>query len=292
MECLCPLNNVRLLVDAGGEIRQCPQTQLATREVCVACVSKNARMSGSLHAIERQLAGFGTVGFDSELRTVFADAEAILVVNPFIGALCEPYARAVHVIPSGFDPARFQDLPLRVFGEGGTRILFAGIVNEFMKGFHVLWEACHQLWNLRQDFELHVTADDCNFQAPFLRAAGWKSQNELPLLMAHCDIVVVPTIAQEALGRTAVEAMGAGRPVVASRIGGLPWVIADQETGLLFEPGNASELCACLNTLLDHPGLSQSMGTAGRQQFDARFTWDQILEAHYRPMLSTLRRVR
>lgn len=289
MECLCPLNNVRLLVEPGGQIRQCRQTQLATRGQCVSCVRQNAAFSGSLHARERELAGFDSDAFDVELRTAFANAEAILVVNPLIGALCEPFARDVQIIPSGFNPKRFEQLPARSFAEGKIRILFAGLIEELMKGFHVVWDACCQLWKQRQDFELHVTADEGPCEAPFLRYRGWKSQEDLPGLMADCDVIVVPTIAQEALGRTAVEAMAAGRPVIASRLGGLPWVVSDQVTGLLFEPGDSSELCECLHRLADNPAWSQALGLAGRQQFEARFTWEQILTRHYRPLLARLR---
>src|SRR5262249_53314294 len=57
----------------------------------------------------------------------------------------------------------------------------------------------------------------------FTELVGWQSQAELPRVFRRADVVVVPTIAQEALGRTAVEAMAAGRPVVASRTGGLPF---------------------------------------------------------------------
>ena len=77
-------------------------------------------------------------------------------------------------------------------------------------------------------------------------------------------MVVVPTIAQEALGRTAVEAMGVGRPVVASRLGGLPFTVVDGATGLLCEPGNPDDLARKLEILLDDPGLRERLdGSAG-----------------------------
>lgn len=289
MECLCPLNNVRLLVDGGGRIHQCRKSQLSTRNACLNCVEQNAGLSGQLHSDERQLAGFSEPEFGVELQSVFADAAGILVVNPLIGALCEPYARDVHVIPSGFDRKRFENLPERRGPRLKTRILFAGLISEFMKGFHVIFEACAELWVERNDFELVATADPVDRSAPFLTFAGWKSQEDLPGLMATCDLVVVPTVAQEALGRTAVEAMGASKPVVASRIGGLPFTVVEGVTGLLFEPGNAQELCLCLKQLLDDPRLAESLGRNGRERFLTFHTWDQILESHYRPLFSALR---
>ena len=290
MECICPLNNVRLLADRQTGIRQCRKSQLSTREECLNCVKANAHSSGSLHAAERDLVGFGEDAFYPELRQAFANAEAILVVNPLIGALCEPYAKDVRVIPSGFDARRFDNLPDRNFGEGACRILFAGLVHELMKGFHVMFEACCRLWDVRQDFELHVTGDPDTYEAPFLRYRGWKNQSELPSLMAECDIVVVPTIAQEALGRTAVEAMGTARPVVASRIGGLPFTVTDGVTGLLFEPGDAKDLAACLERLMSNPEYAISLGVAGHERFLAEHTWDHVIAAKYRSMFASIRR--
>jgi glycosyltransferase involved in cell wall biosynthesis len=289
MECICPLNNVRLLADRDNGIRQCRKSQLSTRDACVTCVRENAHSSGSLHADERELVGFNETSFNTELQMAFANAAGILVVNPLIGALCEPYAKQVHVIPSGFDPRRFDNLPERRFGDGGIRILFAGLVNELMKGFHVLFEACCQLWAVRQDFELHVTAEPDQYEAPFLRYRGWKNQQELPSLMAECDIIVVPTIAQEALGRTAVEAMGASRPVVASRIGGLPFTVIEGVTGLLADPGNATELGDRILSLMNNPDDAIALGIAGRKRFLAEHTWQHVIASKYRPLFATVR---
>ncbi|MEJ7592627.1 MAG: glycosyltransferase family 4 protein [Planctomycetaceae bacterium] len=144
------------------------------------------------------------------------------------------------------------------------------------------------MWDARQDFELHVTGDPDTYEAPFLRYRGWKNQSDLPSLMAECDIVVVPTIAQEAAG-TAVEAMGATRPVVASRIGGLPFTVTDGVTGLLFEPGNATDLAACLQRLMSNREYAVSLGVAGRERFLAEHTWDHVITSKYRSMFAAIR---
>ncbi len=132
MECLCPLNNVRLIPGANGRAIQCRKSQLATRNECLACVERNAHASGSLHDAERKLAGFSEPVFFEELREVFANAEAILAVNPLIATLCEPYAKDVRVIASGFDPSRFADLPFEAPETRPFRLLFAGLVDEYM----------------------------------------------------------------------------------------------------------------------------------------------------------------
>jgi glycosyltransferase involved in cell wall biosynthesis len=199
---------------------------------------------------------------------------------------------AVHVIPSGFDPERFPwPWPSQsVSAHRKLQILFAGVLNEYMKGFHVLQEACARLWQKRRDFELVATGDSAGQLDPVTRLIGWQSQAELPQRIREADVLIFPTIAEEALGRTAVEAMGVGRPVIASRIGGLPFTVADGLTGLLFEPGNVGELAAKIELLLDSPGLREQMGSAGRKRFEERHLWPTIVEKEYRRLLRPLRK--
>ena len=55
--------------------------------------------------------------------------------------------------------------------------------------------------------------------------------------------------------------------------------------GILFEPGNADQLANSIERLLDDPDLCQQMGAAGRRRFEEEFTWDVIIDRHYRPLL-------
>ncbi len=261
LECLCPLNNVRLL--PGGQ--QCPNHQLATPEVCHHCLVELGDWSGPLHRAERSLCRVGSAEYDRVLRWAMGAAQAVLVVNPLTEAMLGPYARQVRVVPSGFDPQRFPwpwpaeaDPP----ANGKTAILIAAVAQEGIKGFEVLHAACAKLWEQRQDFELLATSDPPGPVDAFTRNVGWQSQADLPWQMRAAHIVVVPAVAQEALGRTAVEAMAVGRPVVASRIGGLPYTVADG-AGLLVEHGNIDDLAGTLTRLLDDPQLREQMGCAG-----------------------------
>jgi glycosyltransferase involved in cell wall biosynthesis len=289
MECLCPLNGVRLLADSEGRFRQCARHQLANPDVCRDCLRQRGRWSGSLHQAERALSGVEEPGYHELLLRAMREAEAVLVVNPLHEAMLSPYTDCVRVVTAGMDPARFlwpwPDGPARPRPDKVV-LLFAGLVEEVMKGFAVLHEACALLWRRRQDFELVATADPPGQVDPFTRFVGWQSQEDLPRRLHEADVLVMPTIAQEALGRTAVEAMAAGRPVVASRLGGLPFTVADGATGLLFEPGDARDLAAKIETLLDAPDLRTRLGLAGRRRFEEHYSWDVIIERHYRPLLS------
>jgi glycosyltransferase involved in cell wall biosynthesis len=80
----------------------------------------------------------------------------------------------------------------------------------------------------------------------------------------RCMIGLVPSAWPEPFGLVAVEAMQAGRPVIASAAGGLADIVVDGETGLLTPPGDPTALAAALRRLLADEGLRQTMGEAGR----------------------------
>jgi glycosyltransferase involved in cell wall biosynthesis len=285
LECLCPLNNVRLLLGPEGRATQCPRQQLATPDACQACLQERGHLSGALHQAERTLAGVGTPAYHQLLLRSVQEAEAVLVLNPFTEAMLSPYARRVCVFPWGMDPERFPWPPPET-ERPVTRLFLAAVVEEFMKGFHVLHEACARLWQKRQDFELVATGEPAGRVDDFTRFTGWVSQEELPRHYHETDITVVPTIAQEGLSRTSVEAMAAGKPVVASRIGGLPFTVSDGSTGLLCHPGDPDDLARKLAILLDDAELRRRMGLAGRRRFEEEFTWDVVIDKHYRPLFS------
>ncbi len=117
------------------------------------------------------------------------------------------------------------------------------------------------------------------------RSAGARRRS-CPGITAAADICVVPTIAQDGLSITSVEAMASSVPVVASRIGGLPYAVSDGLTGMLFEPGDPVDLARQIARLLDDPDLRRRMGLAGRKRFEDEFTWETVSERDWRPLLS------
>jgi glycosyltransferase involved in cell wall biosynthesis len=85
------------------------------------------------------------------------------------------------------------------------------------------------------------------------------------------DVLVVPS-RLEGFGLVAAEAMAQGVPVVAANVGGLPEVVEDGVTGLLFAPGNPADLADKLSAVLSDLAWARSLGAAGAQSVRLRFS--------------------
>jgi glycosyltransferase involved in cell wall biosynthesis len=104
---------------------------------------------------------------------------------------------------------------------------------------------------------------------------------DAPRAVQAFDVVAVPSHV-EPFGLAALEAMAAGRPVVASRVGGLPEIVLDGRTGVLVPPRDAAALARGIAGLLDDPALMAAMGEAGRLRASKVFS----LGAHGEAMQS------
>lgn len=95
--------------------------------------------------------------------------------------------------------------------------------------------------------------------------------------LAAVDLFVFPP-RQVGLGLTILEAMARGRPVLASAVGGVYYLIQDGETGLLFPPGDSEAISSRILYLLDHRGEARRLGAAARQRAEERFTAERMAE--------------
>ena len=96
-------------------------------------------------------------------------------------------------------------------------------------------------------------------------------------LIAGLDIVVVASLT-EGSSIVAMEAMAAEKPVVATRVGGVPEVVVDGETGVLVEPGDPEALAAAIESLLEKPEWGRDMGERGRHRAAERFDISLMFE--------------
>ena len=90
--------------------------------------------------------------------------------------------------------------------------------------------------------------------------------------MSALDVLILPSVQDEDLPNVISEAMGLGKPVIASRLAGTPEQVIDGVTGLLVEPRNVTQLATAIFQLVDNVSMRGSMGRAALDRFDAHFT--------------------
>ena len=114
-------------------------------------------------------------------------------------------------------------------------------------------------------------------------------RNDVPDILAALDVAVCCSDF-EGGPLSVMEYMGAGLPVVATRVGGLPELVKDGETGVLVEPRDPAALAAAIGELLDDPGRRDRLGAAGRELRSSEYdidVWVRRLEDLYEARLST-----
>jgi starch synthase len=107
--------------------------------------------------------------------------------------------------------------------------------------------------------------------------SGMLSKREVIQLLSHSTLFACPSV-YEPLGIVNLEAMACGTAVVASKVGGIPEVVADGETGLLVPPDDPAALAESINVLTRDPDRARAMGAAGRERAATLFDWGRIAQ--------------
>jgi glycosyltransferase involved in cell wall biosynthesis len=165
----------------------------------------------------------------------------------------------------------------------GDYVAFAGRISP-EKGLDTLLSAAALLPHL----SFKVAGDGPVLPSMIARAPknvsfeGRLAYDQLLSFYRKARMLVVPSVWFEPFGMVAADAMALGLPVVASRIGGLPDVVDEGVTGLLFEPGNAAELAQQICRIWADPELGARLGQSGRTKAAHRYSQ----EAYYRNLLA------
>jgi glycosyltransferase involved in cell wall biosynthesis len=184
----------------------------------------------------------------------------------------------VAVVPPWLSDNAFgsPELPRPAFlPPDGDFLMFAGGLGRD-KGLDVLLEAYAKLTTRVPLILVGTSREDTPTRLPEgARLVYDVAHEDVLAAWPHCTIALLPSLT-EAFGLAAVEAMAAGRPVVASAVGGLKDVIDDGETGLLVPPGDPIALRDAVARLLDNTLERDQMGALAKRQA-ARYSMSRVL---------------
>jgi glycogen(starch) synthase len=108
---------------------------------------------------------------------------------------------------------------------------------------------------------------------------GWVAPERVPALINGATIVVMPS-REDSLPLVALEAARMARPVVATRVGGLPEIVVHQESGLLVDKDDSTGLAHAIAFLIDNPDAAVRMGKAARRRAETVFSWEKHVNAY------------
>lgn len=237
------------------------------------------------------------LGHDELLREICMAAEFVAAETDYSRELlqkrCPEAAHKIHRVYNGLDlthlgPSAQGDRP-----PGPVTILSTGRLVPF-KGFEVLLEACGELDRRNFDFRCEIVGDgplreklegmiaELHLQKR-VELCGSLSQREVFSRLRACDIFALASVvdaggASDVFPTVIMEAMACGKPVVSSKLAGIPELVIDGLTGLLVPPEDWEEFAQALDKLVRDPLLRRRMGDAGRHRMETDFSVIKTVE--------------
>jgi len=233
------------------------------------------------------------------VRRILRDAAAVLSVgyDEHEAVMQKVSAKTAVYLPNGVDTARFAAGDgarfRKKFGLEGKRIVMCLSRIDPQKGQIYLAEALLALLQQTPDAHLlivgSITVKDYHDRivATLKKDNVEKNATIIPGLApdgtdlidayAACDVFALPST-HEPFGIVALEAWAAHKPVVAARIGGIPYFVTNNENGLLFEPHSTAELTDCVARVLKDSTLARKLADNGLAEVRRSYDWEAIVE--------------
>lgn len=227
----------------------------------------------------------------SMLGRKLRDADYVAVISEFNARFLDELYPAetrdkLEVVRCGIDPSSFAYRE-RTEHDGPVRLVCVASLQDY-KGHAVLLEAMSVLTSRGRDVRLQLVGEGelrAELEADIARRGlddrvellGALPSDAVSAVLAESDVFVLPSVVtgsgkMEGIPVALMEASAVGLPVVASRMSGIPELVLDGETGLLVEPGDASQLADALDRLVCSAEMRARAGAAGRRRVLEEFT--------------------
>jgi glycosyltransferase involved in cell wall biosynthesis len=245
------------------------------------------------------------LGNDDLLREICAAAEFVAAETDYSRDLlrqrCPDSAAKIHRVYNGMDLTRFPEPRHGNSDKSAPHIISIGRLVTF-KGFECLIDACAELSRRALDFTCEIIGDgalrsDLGARIKKLnlsnrvRLVGSLSQDAVLEKLGSADIFALASVtdaqgASDVFPTVIIEAMAAARPVVSTRLAGIPESVVHGETGLLVSPGDTVALAEALSRLVQDAKLRVHYGWAGRERIEKHFKIEQTVA----PLISFLQK--
>ncbi len=210
---------------------------------------------------------------DAFLRFVGGSADCLSLRYPWQVNKYPSLQQKTQVVVPGFVPAH----TICAHPSDEKYVLLMGFP-WFTKGVDLLIKAFRSIAREYPDYRLKIMGHYPERGYIEELARGWpqieflypRPHEDAMWVMARCTVYALAS-RTDAAPRVVMEAMAASKPVVASAVGGVPYFVVDNDTGLLFEPGNVTQLADKLRLLLGSPSLRARLGARAHEIILAKF---------------------
>jgi glycosyltransferase involved in cell wall biosynthesis len=255
----------------------------------------SAASGGSLSAADRALLLYLTCVQRPAFLPLIRRVDRVIAPSGyFADAIRSDVGRVpTHVLPNGIEQiAAATPVPTT------AHVVYVGRL-ERVKGVHILLEAYRRLVQRVPEAELSIVGDGREraaleaaaadlVAAGAVRFLGWLDRESVSRELAAASVVVLPSLWPENFPTVALEALQHGRPLVGSRVGGIPELVGP-DNGALVEPGDPAALAGELARLLADPDLLAELGRASASRAE-RYGVEDFLDAiltHYQEVAAS-----
>ena len=285
--------NVSILMIVHNYRLICPNGLLfSNNKICESCLSGIKELNCILQNCEKSMiksTGYALRNFWARILKLYKNnIDAYLCLTQFQGNILSKQGlpkNKLHVLPN------FFSMPVTSVPESKLNrenyIAFVGRLSA-EKGVEVLFEAAKKLPGQkfkvaganRDDHGIHDIPEN-------VELVGFLNGEQLDLFYKKAQMLIMTSIWYETFGLVLLEAMSRNTPVIAPKISGIPEIIEDHQCGLLFEPGNGSDLAEKISYLQAQPELASSLSDNGAKKVSTTYSE----EKYYNELLQIINKV-